>query len=402
MDLQDILLLRRCIVLFFLFASLANAQMMDSFDKGKIEGWFLLTGDGNAAISLEPRNGYATMTVDGTKDKYNCYWTLIKRDVTSFLDLAKLKDPNYQLRVEAKVRLHDAPRRLNFMVNTNRTTDFHIDLMEYDIADTTSWHVISMTTKKFDARPGDTVYVQLCATDFGLEKYSLDMDYYRSDIVHVKDAGEDQGEPIPYHPAIPKTGYFSHHLPVAQDGMINPDSPEVNFNDWHVTEKGKKVRTITVAENMWGILKWDFTPFKNVQVSEAGLLELTTHSVQLGGDYIKAYGEDFGIEFPKIRVIEILAGDAAWDQKSVTCNSLTGGSKYSSVFNAQMIYDFDVTCEPGGKNYITISRPVMERLINGQTKGLLIRPLGAIVASFHASENQAGKYGAKLHFNSAR
>jgi len=153
---------------------------------------------------------------------------------------------------------------------------------------------------------------------------------------------------------------------------------------------------------MWGILKWDFTPFKNVQVSEAGLLELTTHSVQLGGDYIKAYGEDFGIEFPKIRVIEILAGDAAWDQESVTCNSLTGGSKYSSVFNAQMIYDFDVTCEPGGKNYITISRPVMERLINGQTKGLLIRPLGAIVASFHASENQAGKYGAKLHFNSAR
>jgi len=35
--------------------------------------------------------------------------------------------------------------------------------------------------------------VQLCATDFGLEKYSLDIDYYRADIVHVKDAGEDQG-----------------------------------------------------------------------------------------------------------------------------------------------------------------------------------------------------------------
>lgn len=394
--------MRRPIILFFLFVSLGHAQMIDSFDQGKIEGWFLLTGDGNARISLEPRNGYATMTVDGTKDKYNCYWTLIKREVTSFLDLTRLKDPNCQLRVEAKVRLHDAPRRLNLMVNTNRTTNFHIDLMEYDIADTTDWHVISMTTKKFDARPGDTVYVQLCATDFGLEKYTLDIDYYRADIFNVKEAEEDLGEPLPYHPAIPQTSYFTHHLAVAQDGMINPDFPEVNFDDWQVMEKGKKVRTITVAENAWGILKWDFSPYKKAKVAEAGLLELVTQSVQQGGDYVKAYSEDFGIEFPRIRVIEILAGDAAWDQKSVTCNSLTGGRTYSEVFNAQMIYDFDVNSEPGGKNYITISRPVLERLISGLTKGLLIRPLGAIVASFYASENQAGKYGAKLHFNTAR
>ena len=61
--------------------------------------------------------------------------------------------------------------------------------------------------------------------------------------------------------------------------------------------------------------------------------------------------------------------------------------KYSEVFNTQMVYDFDVKNEPGGKNYVTISRPVMERLISGRTKGLLIRPLGAIVASFFASEN---------------
>ncbi len=56
----------------------------------------------------------------------------------------------------------------------------------------------------------------------------------------------------------------------------------------------------------------------------------------------------------------------------------------------------------GATNFITISRPVMERLINGETKGLLVRPLGALVASFYASENQAGKYAAKLHFNLAR
>ena len=302
--------LQRYIVFIFLLAlSLCKAQFMDSFDGTKITGWFLLTGDGNAKLDFAPKKGYATMIVDGTKDKYNCYWTLIKRDVTSFLDLSKLKDPDYQLRVEAKVRLHTAPRRLNFMINTNRTTNFHIDLMEYDIPDTTNWHVISMTTKKFDARPGDTVYVQLCATDFGLEKYLVDIDYYRTDIVNVKEAGADKGDPVPYHPPIPKVENFSNHLIAAHDCIINPDFPEVNFNGWNVIEKGKKISTLTIAENEWGILRWDFSSFKNVKISGAGLLELTTQSIQQGGDYIKAYGEDFGIEFPKIRIIEILGGD---------------------------------------------------------------------------------------------
>jgi hypothetical protein len=41
----------------------------------------------------------------------------------------------------------------------------------------------------------------------------------------------------------------------------------------------------------------------------------------------------------------------------------------------------------------------MQRLLNGTTKGLLIRPLGAINASFYASENQKGQMGPKLHFN---
>ncbi len=54
--------------------------------------------------------------------------------------------------------------------------------------------------------------------------------------------------------------------------------------------------------------------------------------------------------------------------------------------------------EPGNKNYITISKPVLQRLIEGKTKGLLIRPLGALDASFYASENQSGN-SPKLHFN---
>jgi hypothetical protein len=134
-------------IFILLISSVCQAQFLDNFDEKKIEGWFFFTGDGAATMDFVQKNGYATIIVDGTKDKYNVYWTLIKRDVTRFLDLTKLKDPAYQLRVEAKVRVHNAPRRLNMMVNTNRTTNYHIDLMEFDIPDTADWHIISMTTK---------------------------------------------------------------------------------------------------------------------------------------------------------------------------------------------------------------------------------------------------------------
>jgi hypothetical protein len=389
------------VLVILITAGFCNAQFWDSFDKEKNEGWFLITGDGNAKMDFIQNDGYATIVVDATKDKYNVYWTLIKRDVTSFLDLSKLKDPSYQLRVEAKVRVHNAPRRLNFMVNTNRTTNFHIDLMEYDIPDTSDWHVISMTTKKIDAHPGDTVYVQMCLTDFGLDKYTVDLDYYRADIVNVNLAGTDKGELVPYHPQIPDVNTFSNHLNVDQDCIINSDFPEVNFNDWHVKEKNNNVPILTVNSNQWVTLRWDFEKYKNSIVDAAGVLELTTQSLPIGGKYIQAYGEDFGIEFGKIRVIEIFGGDADWDQNKVTYNSLIKGKKYSEVFNTQMIYDTEVSEEQGGKTYITISKPVLQRLLNGKTKGLLIRPLGSLDASFYASESQTGN-DPKLHFSIAR
>ncbi len=382
----------------FIAASFCRAQFFDDFNGNKIEGWFWFTGDGYAAMDFIPMNGFARIIVDGTKDKDNVYWTLIKRNVTSYLDLNKMKDTSYQLRVEARVRVHNAPRRLNFMVNTNRTIDYHIDLMEYDIPDTTNWHVISMTTKKFDARPGDTVYVQLCATDYGIGRYYVDIDYYRADIINVKEAEPDKGELVPYHPPIPEVNTFSNHLGVTHDCVINSNFPEVNFNDWHVKEKNGDARVLTINANQWAILRWDLGKYKNAKADGAALLELTTQSVPNGGDYIKALGEDFGMEFGKVRIIEILGGDPNWDQNEVTFNSLTQSKIYSDVFNTQMVYDLDVNTEPGGKNFITISRPVLQRLLNGTTKGLLIRPLGAIDASFYASENQAGN-GPKLHFN---
>jgi hypothetical protein len=98
-------------------------------------------------------------------------------------------------------------------------------------------------------------------------------------------------------------------------------------------------------------------------------------------------------------VIEIFGGQPDWDQEKVTYDNFIQGKPYAEVFNTQMIFDIEPDNRPGNKNLITISQPVIQRLLNGTTKGLLIRPLGAINASFYASENQQGQMGPKLHFN---
>ena len=73
----------------------------------------------------------------------------------------------------------------------------------------------------------------------------------------------------------------------------------------------------------------------------------------------------------------------------VTPNSLLRGEPLDEVFNPQMIIDWPVTENPGEKNGYAISRPVLQRLVDGRTLGLAIRPLGPIVASFSVDETEA-------------
>jgi hypothetical protein len=396
------LIIKKMLIITFVIlitSGICQAQFIDNFDKAKIEGWFYLTGDGTVTMNFVQKEGYARILVDATKDKYNIWWAIIKRDVSKYLDLKKLKDPAFELRVEAKVRISNAPRRVNFMLNTQRTTNYHEHLMEYDIPDTSGWHIISFTTKNFDAVPGDTVYVQLGVTDFGIGEFYIDLDYYRADIVNVKQAVPDRGEPLPYHPPIQDLKTFSNQLNVTHDALINSDFPDVNFRNWQVKEKDGDARVLTVNADQWAILRWDFEKYKNIKVEGPGILELTTQSVLKGGRYNETFGEDLGIEFGKIRVIEIPGGDPLWDQNKVTYNNLIQGKKYADVFNTQMIFDTEVSEESGGKTFITISRPVLQRLLDGTTKGILIRPLGAIDASFYDSENKNVNISPKLYFN---
>jgi hypothetical protein len=80
-------------------------------------------------------------------------------------------------------------------------------------------------------------------------------------------------------------------------------------------------------------------------------------------------------------------------------DSFLDASLLNRVLNPQMIIDWEVNGEHGGKTLFTISQPVLRRMMDGRTKGLAIRPLGAIVASFYAMEHQQGIFSARLHFN---
>lgn len=388
----------RTLLALILFSGYAHAQFIDQFDGSNLEAWAQVPGDGTPTMSIEQHDGFIRYHVDGSKDTYGVWWTFIKRDISASIDLKKLKNPGYELRVEARVRPSHAPRRVNFMINTQRTTDYHEHLREYELANKDAWHTISMTTQNFDAVPGDNVFVQFCVTDWGPGQYYVDVDYYRADVVRRDRAKPDVGEPLIYHPPVPPTETFTHHLEATHDSVIDREFPTVNFNDWSVQSERGRQRVLTIAGNQWIVLRWDFAALQNKRAKAAGVLELTTHSLAAGGDYIKGMGKDLGEEFPRVRVIEILGGDGKWDQVEVTYESLLQGQPYETVFNSQMTIDLELQGKPGAKTFFTLPRPVMQRLIEGRTKGLMIRPLGAMSGSVFASESEIGE-GPTLHFS---
>src|SRR5690606_9379849 len=96
------------------------------------------------------------------------------------------------------------------------------------------------------------------------------------------------------------------------------------------------------SANQWALLRWNLDDYRDQQSTGAGVLVLTTHSLQKGGNYIAAYGEDLGIEFDKIRVFEIFGGKADWDQNRVTFDSFANGEPLEKLFNSQMIFDAEL------------------------------------------------------------
>jgi hypothetical protein len=396
---------KQCSLIVFaaiLICEQASAQFIDDFngpsvktDGAGIAGWAFRTGDGTATMDFrQGGEDFGSIFVDATTDKRGIWWALIQRKVSDGMDLSLLENPGRAFRIEARIRVSHAPRRVNLQVKTQRTSDHHSHLLEYDIPDAETWHTISMTTRGFDARPGDTVFGHMALIDWGLEKYRVDVDYIKVDIVDLATAGPDKGDAIPYHPPLPNPKSFAHEVKVAQDSMIDIENTDVNLNDWYVQSGDKKIGLLTVEGTRYVILRWDLSGYAGNTVSGHGLLELTTHSVQRKGKELK----DFGI----IRVVEIVGGDPGWNQLTVTTDSLCHYQSLGRVLNSQMIIDWPVTEGDGEKTYLTISKPVLQRMIDGKTLGIAIKPLGAISASFYAMENETGKYSARLYFDARK
>ena len=388
------------VISLFVCAGQAFSQFIDNFngssvqlDPEGINGWLFRAGDGTATMDFrQGGEGYSSIFVDATTDKRGIWWALIERKASDKMDLSLMQKPGHEFRIEARIRVSHAPRRVNLQVATQRSTDYEANLMEYDIADTTNWHVISMTTRGFDARPGDTVFAHMALMDWGLEKYRVDVDYIKVDIVDPATAGPDKGDPIPYHPPVASPAKFSEHVKVAQDSMIDLADTDVNENDWSVEDKTRgRVNLLGVDETHHAILRWDLSRFAGRKVDGHGLLELTTYSVQRKAGHVK----DFGL----LRVVEILGGDPSWDQKTLTTDSFCRYEPLNRVLNTQMIIDWPVSPGDGAKTYLTISKTVLQRMIDGKTQGIAIKALGALDASFYSMENEAGKYSPVLYFN---
>jgi hypothetical protein len=379
-----------------LFVRPLAGQFRDDFnvlrkDPSGAAGWGFLTGEGQAVMDLVQGPGIATVTVDATKDARNVWWAIIVRQVSGAVDLARLARPGFELRVEARVRTDTAPRRINLSFNTQKTNDFHGHLMEYDLAEAGTWYTISLTTRGFEAGPGDTVNVQMALMDWGLGRYRIDVDYFKVDVVEASKAGPDLGPPIPYHPPVADPASFAHALPVAADLTVDLAEPGVNIDDWTVTDGGGTVRVISAGGTRVALLRWDLGALAGKKIAGPGLLELTTRALEVS----KTDRPDFGL----LRVVETIGGEPAWDERTATWTEISRGAPRELVLNPQMIIDWPVAPGDGGKTYLTIPAPVLQRLIDGKARGIALTPLGTIDASFYSREERGGAAAARLLFN---
>ena len=374
-----------------LLAQVTCAQFMEDFNTNKSPeqlGWRTLTGDGNIEMEFIPQQGYASVIIDATKDTRNLWWAVIRKEFKD-LDLKLLANSGYELRSEVRIRVSHAPRRVNLHFNHSRTTDFHSQLSEYDIPDTVNWHTISFTTDEFDARPGDLVNAQMAMIDWGLRKFRLDIDYFKVDLIKTDTAGPDKGAKLPYHPPLEDPLTFKYQAPVVQNATLDTQFPEHNFSQWSTTDS-PQTNLLHVGGNQLVVLRWDLEQFRNAQVMRSGLLELPVHSVQRSGDYPK----DFGM----VRISEIIGGKVDWNQTKATWASFSNGQPMDMIINEQMTIDYPILVNENGLAYFTISYPVLQRMIEGKTLGLSIKPLGAISASFYSAD-PGGKRSAKLYFD---
>lgn len=379
-------------ILFIVGFGKVSGQFVEHFDDRDVNQWNAFTGDGEAQITLTPKDDHATIRVDATNDRYNIWWAVINRSVNEGLDLSRLEKKNHKLRLEVKVRASHAPRRVNLHMFRQNDAEHHKNLMEYDIPDTTNWHTLSLTAKDLNLHPGDSVFAQLALIDWGTEIFELDVDYFKVTVVDTDKAGPDLGTPLQYRPEVPDLKTYDNKIPVAHDATVDLLFPESTLDSWKSKDSQDTISVMTVNSSHRAIMRWNLDSFKGVDIKGWSVLELTPQSAWTNENYVH---EELG----QIRVSEVIDGDPNWQEQSVSWSSFSEGKPANKVINPQMILDVEVSPEANKKIYITIPEPVMQRLINGKSYGLAMQPLGPVQASFYDSQNNVEGYTPKLFFN---
>lgn len=360
-----------------------------SDDTLHINAWRAFSGDGNATIAIQQGDGFLEVEVDATEDIYNVWWAIINRSVTDHLDLEQLAKPGYELRMEAKIRSSHAPRRVNLSFNTQRTTDYHSHLMEYDIPEPDTWRVISLTTRDFDGQPGDQINCQMALMDWGLESYQVDVDYVKVEVVRGIESTNDLGEPIPYHPPAPSPSSFTHILACASAATIDSTHPDRIFSHQSQSVVESKQEVLSVGGSQVTLLNWKFQDLHDYKVSGPAVLELTTSSVS----YPEQKQDDIGL----LRVSELYS-KSIWTEATASWNQIHQGQSTAQIINPQMIIDHAIAPTTGDTNFIVLSQPAVRRLLNESSSGIALSPLGDIHAEFFGTHGPEA-FQPKLYLN---
>lgn len=367
----------------------AEAQFLESFHGEPSPEWITFSGDGEAVSSLERMDGWMRFKVDASDDRQNVWWAIAQTTLTDQLDLEPFADPEsgYGLRMEARVRVSHAPRRFNMQLRTQRYEGNYAGLIEFDISEKDQWYTVSMTLDKLDIRPGDRITPHLAMMDWGPFVYTMDVDYVKVDVVYMPDADEDFGEQVVYPPPVPQPEEFENSMAAAESGMIDRHYPDLNMRGWVAGD----TPVLTLDNTKTVLISWDLSELEGWRTAGYGMLELTPFS------FYQTKSTD-RIEFDRIRMVEILGGDPHWNRNDVTFNSFLQDEPLESVLNTQMIHDFVIPSKKDEALYIHLPKPVMQRMIDGKTKGLALYPLGSLQATFYFGQD-LGASGPRLYYN---
>jgi hypothetical protein len=170
---------------------------------------------------------------------------------------------------------------------------------------------------------------------------------------------------------------YPHAVPITAAATVDRAAPQT-AGAWRSPDNGESAGQLVAGPSQVIVLRWDFAGIGARTAPGWGVLALYTASVLERRADLESFTE--------LRVAEILAGDRSWTAADVKWDSFLGGRPEWAVINEQPMIDVRPAAA-GTRTLIPVSPPVLERLLDGRSKGLAISSHGGVVASFAAGDD---------------